>query len=69
MPHTVLITTHPGAALAKACMRGSWVPLLLLAASVAELLSSGRASTAARNRALPLQTASCQQLNGSAAGE
>ena len=29
MPHTVLITTHPGAALAKACMRGSWVPLPL----------------------------------------
>ena len=45
MPHTVVITTHPGAALAKACMRGSWVPLLLLAASVAELLSSERAST------------------------
>jgi hypothetical protein len=66
MPHTVLITTHPGAALA---LRGSWVPLLLLAASVAELLSSGRASTAARNRALPLQTANCQRLNGSATGE
>jgi hypothetical protein len=32
MPHTVLITTHPGAALAKACMRGRWVPLLLLVA-------------------------------------
>ena len=29
MPLTVLITTHPGAALAKACMRGSWVPLPL----------------------------------------
>ena len=29
MPHTVLITTHPGAALAKACLRGSWVPLPL----------------------------------------
>jgi hypothetical protein len=68
MPHTVLITTHPDAALAKACLRGSWVPLLLLAASVAELLSSGRASTAARNRALPLQTASCQRAKGSATG-
>jgi hypothetical protein len=29
MPHTVLITAHPGAALAKACLRGSWVPLPL----------------------------------------
>lgn len=68
MPHTVLITTHPGAALAKACLRGSWVLLLLPAASVAELLSSGWASTPARNRALLLQTANCQRANGSATG-
>jgi len=29
MARTVLVTAHPGAALAKACMRGSWVPLPL----------------------------------------
>jgi hypothetical protein len=29
MPHTVLITAHPGAALAQACLRGSWIPLPL----------------------------------------
>ena len=29
MATTVLITTHPGAALAQACLRGRWIPLPL----------------------------------------
>lgn len=29
MGHTVLITAHPGAALAQACLRGRWIPLSL----------------------------------------